>query len=307
MRDILEKVLITGSFGFIGLGLCKKFENLGYHVWKTDCIYAEDEQYLQINMCYEKEKLKDYLALIKPDMVVHCAGSADVAKSIQKPEEDFERNVKSCHNLLFALNELKMINVRVIVLSSAAVYGQPQLLPISESCERNPLSPYALHKAMVEDTCFYFSKRYHFDLKILRIFSAYGPGLKKQIFWDMYNKYQQHHELHMLGSGLESRDYIYIDDLLQAIYLVSTKAPQNELIYNIGNGQEILIKEVAEFFMNAVGEDEKKIFFDQARREGDPINWKADISKIQKLGYTQTVSIKEGINNYVRWCEEKAK
>lgn len=303
----MKRILITGSYGFIGSGLCEKFENLGFQVWKTDCIGAEDAQYLKIDMCCEKDKLKDFLSDIKPDIIIHCAGSADVAKSIQNPETDFERNVKSCHNLLFALNELKMVDARVIVLSSAAVYGQPKSLPINERCKRRPLSPYALHKTMVEDICMYFSNTYHFDLKILRIFSAYGPGLKKQIFWDMYNKYQRKNELHMLGSGLESRDYIYIDDLLQAIYLISINAPKTEIVYNVGNGQEILIKEAAEWFINAVGGNKEKIFFDQARREGDPLNWKADISKLQKLGYKQTVSIKDGIKNYVRWCQEKEK
>ena len=205
--------------------------------------------------------------------------------------------------MLFAANELEMADTRFVFLSSAGVYGNPAVLPIKEDAQMNPLSPYALHKVMCEEICFFFIRNYSFDIKIARIFSAYGAGLKKQIFWDMHKKIEETGQLNMFGTGNESRDYIHIDDVVQALYLIAT-CNSDEVVFNVANGQETTIRQATELFAeySCIGKD--KINFNGYIREGDPINWRADISKISALGYKQTTDINCGIQDYCKWIKQ---
>lgn len=298
------KVLITGVNGFIGTNLFKLFSNRGYDV--LGCDYSntiiKDKNIKRIDLSVYSD-VEEMLNIDKPDIIIHCAGSADVGNSVLDPIGDFQGNVKVTHNLLFALHKLGLNQVKVVFLSSAAVYGNPAFLPIKEIFELNPLSPYALHKSLSECICNYFLKNYYMDIKIVRIFSAYGVGLRKQIFWDMHRKFVETGELIMLGTGEESRDYINVKDVIEAIYLVATKAPIEENIYNIANGKEIKIKTVVEIFAEYYGIDENKVSFCGKAREGDPINWNANITKLRSLGYTQSVDISDGIFEYVKWVK----
>ena len=238
-----------------------------------------------------------------PDLILHCAGSADVNKSVNAPLEDLRGNYITTENLLFAIKNNKLQQCRFVLFSSAAVYGNPLFLPMDEQQPINPLSPYALHKRAAEEACEFMHRNYHLDVKILRIFSVYGPGLKKQIFWDMYRKIAETGSLQLYGSGDESRDYIYIDDLVSAVSIISETAPFEDIYFNIANGEEITIREAALIFAANAGLDKSKISFMGTRREGDPINWRADISKLKKLGYLKSVSFSQGISNYIAWAE----
>jgi UDP-glucose 4-epimerase len=301
------KVLVTGAGGFIGSHIFLLFQEYGYTVCGWDlragqigntCIDAVD--------MLDSDSVKRKLEEESTDIIIHCAGNADVGKSVQNPLDDFKGNVEITHNLLFGLHELGMNAARVVFISSAGVYGNPKHLPIREDEPLNPLSPYALHKKMCEDICQYMSINYGMDIKIIRIFSAYGKGLRKQIFWDMYQKAKKTGKLEMFGNGNESRDYINIVDVMNAIYLVATKAPKEEIIYNIANGEEVAIRRATEIFARQYGIKNEYILFNGHVREGDPLNWKADISKLKFLGYQPSVSIEEGIENYIVWLKSEA-
>lgn len=293
----MSNVLVTGSAGFIGARVSRLFKNKGFSVFGWDRENLEDTK--AINLLDEKSVLFD-LNRINPDIIVHCAGSADVGKSVEFPEVDYEGNVTITHNLLFALHKLGMEKTRVVFLSSAGVYGNPVSLPITEDMPLNPLSPYALHKMMCEDICRYFKNNYGMDVKIARIFSAYGAGLRKQIFWDMHKKIEKTGKLEMFGTGNESRDYIHVDDLIQALYLLAT-TESDDMVLNVANGEEITIRQATECFADCAGINRDKISFNGTNREGDPINWRADISRIKKLGYTKKISMEDGLKKYVEW------
>lgn len=299
------KVLITGSKGFIGSRLYNEY------VKKNDIVYGWDKDGVDISAeesfsadILKAEDVERVLADLKPDLIIHCAGNADVGNSVKFPDMDMESNYYTTHNLLFTMKKMHMTETRFVLMSSAAVYGDPMELPISEDQKLNPLSPYALHKIAAEAAGLFMSRNHGIDFKAVRIFSGYGIGLRKQIFWDMYHKIKNNGSLEMLGSGYESRDYIYIDDLIRAIMLVAEKAPRDECIYNVANGVEIQIKEVAETFGDIMGLERELISFTGTRREGDPINWRADISKLKQLGYVPEVSFEEGVKQYVAWVSK---
>ena len=301
------RILVTGCNGFIGSHIVDFYLKKNYEVFgcghsetriENKCRYYNVEM-KNINLM---EKILDEA---QPEIVFHCAGSTNYAKSKERPFEDYEGNVTILHNLLFAMNKVGLQNTTFIFLSTASVYGNPNVLPVREIDELHPLIPYSLHKSISESICKYFFENHGFNIKIARIFSAYGEGLKKQIFWDMHRRYMDTGKLEMYGTGQESRDYIHIDDLVQALDLIAFKSSKDELFFNIANGQEIKIKTVVNLFARAANIDEKYISFSGKGKEGNPINWKADISKIKSLGYRQTVSFEDGIKRYVKWVGEQ--
>lgn len=110
----------------------------------------------------------------------------------------------------------------------------------------------------------------------------------------------------MFGTGRETRDYIHVDDVAQALYLLAT-TDTSDIIFNVANGEEITIREVTCMFAKSVGVDSDKITFNGIVREGDPLNWKADINRIKKLGYRQTVHMEDALYEYARWAEKRVK
>lgn len=297
------KVLITGVCGFVGSHLAKMFKNNGdivVGIDRTSNLFEMPDYVIDLL----NDDLNGILRKEMPDIIIHCAGVADVHYSVEHPDEDFMANTYAVHRFLFSLKECNLQKCRFVFLSSAAVYGQPKELPINEACSTNPLSPYALHKKMAEDICMYFINNYHFDIKILRIFSAYGPGLKKQLFWDMYRKIKENGSLELWGTGKESRDYIFIDDLVQAIYLIAIDKENNYAIWNVANGEEITIEKAATIFMEVETDSNAELKFKNTVREGDPLNWCADVSRLNGLGYKKNVNIEEGIKKYVCWINQ---
>lgn len=291
--DNSKKVLITGGDGFIGRNLCLKYERLGYDVRKLSRSVNGDLLYFDYE-CFFRD--------FKPDIIIHCAGSPGVQYSIAHPKADFESNVATLHRILFELLANKL-HPKFVYLSSAAVYGQPVVLPINEDSDLMPISPYAMHKRLGEDICNYFINQYGFDIEILRIFSAYGPGLKKQIMWDICMKIRQTGEVTLFGTGEEGRDFIYIDDLVKAIMLIAEKNGNINHIWNVASGRQTYIKDIATLFVENSDLDRDKIKFIGEKRSGDPNNWMADISRLKSIGFAPEVSIETGIKNYCSWVK----
>ncbi len=297
------KVIITGGKGYIGSKLVNAYqkEKMNVFIWTREGIKGNnyDKNYILLN----ESDVDKALCEIKPDLIIHCAGAPDVWKSINEPSFDLEGNYITTHNLLHGLHRVDL-KTRVVILSSAAVYGNPLCLPITEDEKIKPLTPYALHKHFSELLCAYMHNNYDMDTKVVRIFSAFGPGIKKQILWDMYNKYKNHGIVNLFGNGSESRDYIYIDDAVDAIKLVADKASKDEIFFNIANGVEVSIKTVAETFCDEYGIPQSALAFSGDARIGDPANWVADIHKIKELGYSPKVTFKKGIKYYTNWLHE---
>jgi nucleoside-diphosphate-sugar epimerase len=141
----------------------------------------------------------------------------------------------------------------------------------------------------------------------LRVFSAYGNGQKKLLMWDLFQKFQDDvfDTIELFGTGNETRDFIHIEDILQQIELVIKYAPFNGESINIANGEAIKISEIATIFQNHLNSN-KSIKFNNIVREGDPLHWCAEIETLKSWGYTQSLSLNDGIKQYIDWnCEEK--
>lgn len=294
-------VLITGAAGFIGSSIANFFQEKGHKVTGWDILPPDPQKNLKKVNLLDCECLEAELRSIRPEIVIHCAGSADVGKSVQNPQADFTGNVVVTHNLLFSLHRAGLDGITFVYLSSAGIYGNPVSLPITEEMPANPLSPYAVHKVMCEDLCRFFAQHHHMNMKIVRIFSAYGAGLRKQIFWDMCRKYRDTGRLDMFGTGNESRDYIHVRDVCQAIWVIATR-PSEDLVFNVANGEEVTIRKATEIVAANLKLSEDRIAFNGQVREGDPLNWRADISRLLRLGYQKTVAMEDGLRDYCVWA-----
>lgn len=294
------RILVIGSKGFIGSHCVTHFSSLGYEVLGCDIYESNEKGYLSLKSI--SFNFNNLLAEHRFDFCINAAGSAHVSYSFQFPEKDFELNVSLVINLLGAIKnnnpECKFVN-----FSSAAVYGNPSKLPISEDAETNPLSPYGYHKLLSEKLLYEYYRFFALKTCSLRVFSAYGEGLKKQLFWDLNAKAVLSRSIRLFGTGLESRDFIYIADLIKIVQLVIEKAPFKGETYNVANGEETYIKDAAQLFLDNLGW-KGELLFSGKGKVGDPQNWKADIEKIIVLGYMRKFTFSDGLQNYCRWLKD---
>ncbi len=295
------KILIIGSKGFIGSHCVSHFA-MEYEVWECDVVTDyNNERYFLIDAT--TANFEDVFTSQVFDVCINCSGAASVPDSIKNPQRDFMLNVTNVFKQLDAIRKHQPA-CKYINLSSAAVYGNPIYLPIDEEHPLVPISPYGNHKKMAEEVCEEFYKNYEIGTCSLRVFSAYGPGLKKQLFWDLYRKHQEDKEVNLFGTGKESRDFIFISDLIQAINCVVEKGTYKGTVVNVANGVERTINGVATTFFSLL-ENENKIVFAGHNREGDPINWVADIKLLQSMGYSQITDINSGLSKYILWRSEQ--
>lgn len=295
------KILVIGSRGFIG-SHCVEYFSKANDVWGCDVIM----DYNASNYIWMGSIDGEFLGLFcehKFDICINCSGAANVPFSLSNPYNDFNLNTLNVFKVLEAIR-IHNSECKFITMSSAAVYGNPKGLPITTDMDMQPVSPYGYHKVFSEKICEEYSRFWGIKTCCVRIFSAYGPRLKKQLFWDMYNKFRNNDVIELWGTGRESRDFIYISDLIKAIDIVIKKSAFNGERVNIANGQQITIAEVADTFVKAL-HSTKKVLFNGAERKGDPINWEADITELKEWGYTQSVSIEQGVNRYIAWVENE--
>ena len=295
------KILILGSEGFIGNHLIEYFSIQGYNVYGCDLFEkpAKSYNYFRVGKAaFGREILNEKTF----DVCINAGGNGNVPASITEPLLDFESNgvatIRTLESIRLYSPECKYIHI-----SSAAVYGNPSRIPVVESDLLSPISPYGWHKLVAEKLCIEYNSIFNIRTAFVRPFSVYGPGLRKQIFWDLYQKsFSDSKTVELWGTGKESRDFIFIEDLMQIFKLIIEKGNFTGEVYNAGTGTETTISEVAGIFYQNLGKP-KEIVFNGKVREGDPINWMADIGKINALGFNPTVSISTGIKKLTEWMK----
>ena len=294
------KILIIGSKGFIGSHCVDYFTTKGLEVFQADVNESTESNYYKI----ERQNSDFSLPFQEHqfDVCINASGSAHVGFSFENPSKDFELNVVNVQKLVVAIRDYNP-HCKLINFSSAAVYGNPQILPIIENSPSKPLSPYGFHKLQSELLLTEYHKFFGLNTCSLRVFSAYGPRLKKQLFWDLYQKALQGEEISLFGTGNETRDFIYIDDLMQIMDLVIQHSPFQGSIYNVASQVETTIAEATFFFLNEFS-PKKKVVFTGEVKVGDPNNWLADMENLKKYGFKPQYNLSLGLKKYVEWLRE---
>lgn len=299
----MKTVLITGVAGFLGRYVARHFVREGWRVLGIDDVPPENVQLTAVafhRLQLPSTALPEILRATAPDVCVHCAGRASVPLSMAEPKPDFEANAVLTFELLDALR-LHAPRCRLLFLSSAAVYGDPAALPVTEDQPVAPLSPYGYHKRQAELLCEEFSRIYGLPTAVVRIFSAYGPGLRRQVLWDICSRALMTGHLSLGGTGEESRDFIHAGDVAAGLRVLAERAAAEGEIYNLASGTETTIRELATLLLRALG-SEITPQFDGQRRAGDPLHWRADISRLQALGFQPQIIRERGMAATAQWC-----
>ncbi|HKP48119.1 MAG TPA: NAD(P)-dependent oxidoreductase, partial [Pyrinomonadaceae bacterium] len=222
-----------------------------------------------------------------PDAIVHAAGTASVGASFSAPIDDLRASLLSWANVL---NAVRRSSSQPLLLfpSSGAVYGQPGSLPVSEDAPVNPISPYGFHKAACELLAREYADCFAQRVVVCRLFSVFGPGQRRLLPWELYKQFAGPDEVVWLqGSGAETRDYLSITDLADA--LVQLIENQESIlpspgcrVVNVASGVETPVLDLAKQIGKLVA-PQKEIACRGLRRAGDPERWQADISQVQNL------------------------
>ena len=300
-----KNILLTGGAGFIGSHLADELASRNYRVRVLDNLssglLANIEQLIENNRIdFVKGDIRD-TKIVKDcmkdvDAVLHLAAQISVTQSIRDPEFNNQVNIIGTQNLL---DESLRANVaKFVFISSCAVYGDPKYLPIDESHPTNPISPYAQSKLTAEQSILQHTIGNQLSSVILRFFNVYGPRQALNDYSGVMTKFieriKQKQPPTIYGDGSQTRDFIYVKDIVTAIILALENRTINEEIFNIGTGQPTTINELANTMLSLTSGD-SKINYAQ-KREGDIKHSYANINKAKiLLNYKPKYTLKEGL------------
>jgi UDP-glucose 4-epimerase len=238
-----------------------------------------------------------------PEIVFHLAGGSSVGAALAAPQEDFSRTVGTTAELLEWMR-LEAPRTRLVAVSSAAVYGNGHAGRIDEEATLLPYSPYGHHKLVMEQLCRSYAASYEVPSVVVRLFSVYGAGLKKQLLWDVCNKLASGSELVQLdGTGDELRDWTDVRDIVRVLELVPTLASPEAVVINGGSGIATSVASVAEQLSAAWGGGRTATAarFSGKSRPGDPLSLVGGSSRLQALGFKWRIPVAQGLVDYVDW------
>jgi len=301
----MKKILITGAKGFLGQYVSRHFKSLGYKTYGIghgDLLVSECEE-IGLDYWYKSDvSIKAILDIkVSFDVIVHCGGSGSVGFSVEFPYEDFKKTVDGT---LEVLEYIRLYNstAHLIYPSSPAVQGSCPDQPILEKYIGQPVSPYGYHKKIAEDLCRSYSEKYNIKISIIRLFSVYGIGLKKQLLWDACNKIiNAKKSVEFWGTGEETRDFIHVGDV---VALMSNILMQDKsfIIINGGTGVKTTVKEIVSMINMLLG-TMCEISFNNQRSEGNPSYYWADIEQQMKIYSQNMITVKEGLKEYIAWTQ----
>lgn len=304
------KVLITGGAGFIGHHLALHLSSLGYKVLCLDNLSRSSPEVVKTLRSFNIDlivadvldinSLELIMSRFKPEVVIHTAALVSVEESVRKPEDYLRCNVLGTLNTVRVSTNYGVS--RFIYLSSAAVYGDPIKLPVSEEHPLNPKSPYGLSKLLGEEVVKLYHRMYGLEYVILRLFNVYGPRQSLNPYSGVITKFIDRVCKGLppviYGDGTQTRDFIHVLDVCRATQLSISTEYVNE-VYNIGSGKPLSINELANLIIRISKLELRPTY--EPSRPSDIRHSYADISKAVKyLGFKPSVSIEEGIEELLR-------
>lgn len=299
-----KKILVTGGAGFIGFHLCKKLSESNPNVTIYDNLSSGKLENVKDTPKAKFVKgdilnLKDLYATEKADVIFHLAAQVVVPYSMENPLEDFETNARGTLNVL---EKARKDDARVVFASSAAVYGNPTKFPTPETYGFNPFSCYGLSKVVGEEYCQMYITQYGLDITILRFANVYGSRCHGVIH-DFLDKLQKNPaKLEIIGTGLQSRDFVHVSDVVDAVILAATRENALGKVFNVGFGETIKIIDLAKMILDILNLSGKTVVTTtNVSWQGDVHTIWFDSSKAQKeLHWQPQVRLEDSIREIIR-------
>jgi UDP-glucuronate 4-epimerase len=309
------KILITGAAGFIGSHTCESLIKNGNSIIGVDNFdpfYSFKLKELNLEQLNQNSNFRFYKADIRDDkalnqifssnqvdVVIHLAAKAGVRPSIKAISEYYDVNINGTISLLESMrkNGIK----KMLFASSSSIYGNNEKVPFSEDDRvDNPISPYASTKKSGELLCHVYNHLYNFDITCLRFFTVYGPRQRPDLAIHKFTKLiQENKPIPFYGDGSSSRDYTYIEDIVNGISCALNHL-EGYKIYNLGESKVITLKKLVEVIETILG---KKALLNQLpMQQGDVSRTFADISKARaEIGYNPAHDFETGVKKFVDW------
>ncbi len=313
MRFKDKKVLVVGGAGFIGSNLVGKLAEEGAVVTVLDDLFTGDLSNIDLNknISFVKGSVTDFdlvEELVRNAQMVFNLACRNIIVSTKRPREDFNVNVGGMLNVLIAAKKHGI--EKVVYSSSASVYGNARYLPINEDDRLTILNPYAASKLAAENYCMAFYESYGIPIVLLRYSNVYGVkqspnnpycGVVSKFFESVLN--DEPPQIH--GDGEQTRDYTYVDDVVEATMLAALSPKGVGEVLNVGTGKETSVKELAKMVLEISGKNSKPILID--RRDIDNIRRRVlNIEKVRKnLKWIPTTTLEEGLKKTYQWLFSK--
>ena len=298
-----KKVMVTGGAGFIGYHLCKKLSQL-----TDDVIIYDNLSSGKIENVKDTPKAKfvkgDILDLKtlcrqeKTDLIYHLAAQVVVPYSMENPMDDFETNAKGT---LSVLEKARKDDSKIVFASSAAIYGNPTQLPTTEEYGFHPFSCYGLSKVVGEEYCNIYREQYGLDVVVTRFANVYGLRCHGVIH-DFLDKIAKNpNKLEIIGTGLQSRDFVHVSDVVDLLIKVGTLDDANGKTYNVGLGKTTRIVDLAQMMLKILGLQDKTVVTTTG------VSWQGDIHTIwfdnskakTELDWKPKVSLEDAIKEVI--------
>lgn len=297
-----KQVVVTGGAGFIGSHLVEALV-ADNEVTVYDSLVSGDRSRVPEAATLVEADLRneDRLSetVAEADLVFHEAALVSVDRSIEAPRLSHDVNTRPTLSLLEAARKH---DVPVVLASSAAIYGHPQDLPIQESHPKQPTSPYGLDKLAVDHYARLYHERYGLRTVALRYFNVYGPrqgaGDYAGVIAVFRDQAQANEPVTIEGDGQQTRDFVHVDDVVQANLRAATSASAAGKAFNVGTGTSISIRALAESIVEVTGSASSLVHVEE--REGDISESVADITRAREvLGYEPTYDLESGLRAYL--------
>ncbi len=295
------RCLITGGAGFIGAALANRLIGEGHHVRVLDDLSAGDPSRLDSQVLFTRGDVKDvpklWTLLQHVDCVYHLAARVSVPESILYPRDYNDVNVGGTVAVMEAVRDAGV--KRVVLASSGAVYGEKDKQPVSEQTIPNPRSPYAVSKIASEHYVSTIGALCGIETVVLRIFNAYGPGQfvpasHAPVIPQFLKQALGGGSLIVFGDGNQTRDFVYIDDVVDALSAAGTASDVDHRIINVGSGQEVSINHLVDKIAQAIGREVNPLY--SQADNGGVSRLVADIGLArQKLDYSPRVDLDRGL------------
>jgi UDP-glucose 4-epimerase len=297
----MMRFLITGAAGFLGSGLANRLAAEGHTVLGVDDLSTGDPKALNAGVQFTRGDVNDrpklWTLMQGVDCVYHLAARVIVPESVLYPREYNQVNVGGTVTLMEAMRDVGVR--RVVFISSGTVYGNQSVQPVKENAIPNPRSPYAVSKLAAE----YYTKSigalWGIETVCLRVFNAYGPGqhhppVHTPVIPGFLRQAWENGTIVIHGNGEQTRDYVYVDDVVNAMVAASVAPDVNTLTINVGSGSEVSVRDLAKMVAEVTGGNPEIVY--NPRNEGGLSRLCADLTLAQdKLGYQPKTSLLEGL------------
>jgi len=300
------RFLVTGGAGFLGVALSNRLCREGHTVRVIDDLSAGNPDRLVEDVLFTRGDVLDrpklWTMLQDIDCVYHLAARVQVSESILYPRQYNEVNVGGTVSVMEAMRDAGV--QRVVLTSSGAVYGDQAEQPVQEDCRPNPQSPYAVSKLAAEYYVRTIGALWGIETVILRVFNAYGPGQRlppshPPVVPRFLKQAEQGGSLVIFGGGGQTRDFVYVDDVVEALMASATAPDVDRRIINVGTGRETSINELASMAAETVGE--RADVLRSPAESGGVARLCADIAAARRLlGYEPRVELREGLRRTVK-------